>query len=83
MTAVAHAALLLGYLIAAVVLAGSLMGHTPRVAYAAAVAFRNWFPLPAKRCPDCGRKNPGPNHECPYAPAPALRVPTWARKDTD
>lgn len=78
------AAALAGYMLLVAVVAGCMLGHTQTAILAAATALRdhNWLPLGGNRCPHCGRKNPGKNHDCQdAAPAPALRVPSWAKAD--
>lgn len=48
---------------------------------AARVPLGNWLPIGPRRCPNCGRKNPGKHHDCESVTT-AARVPSWARTET-
>jgi hypothetical protein len=66
--------LLVAFVVLVVAVTVAITGTTPTLR---GVAARIWWPTRAARCPSCGWKNPGPNHEC----ASAVRVPSWARGD--
>lgn len=74
MTLLTHAVAVAALIALIVTMTATLTGHAARI------PLGNWLPLPARRCPNCGRKNPGKHHDC--SDSVARRVPSWARTET-